>query len=366
MHRSLHRRTVALPRAAGIYLVGTVLLVDGVLALGPHFYDEPLSTVVFYAVMDVGLPLFVLGIGVHLARLDLERAEIRVVTAWLVGALVVFSSLFLWSRLPDLLAGTPLVDLQPDLALYGNVGAVMGAVSGLYRAQASQNARLVEQTAAQQETLTFVNHLLRHNLLNGLQVIDGYVSFLEPHTDADGRRYLRRIDDRSDHMAALIDNVRILVGALGEGISLRPVNCSVVLDREASVARAAYPNAVITTDVPPNATVTANETLGAVFENLFTNAVVHHDGAVPTIEVSAMRRGEFLLIRVEDDGPGLPPSVAEDPFGEGIKSNESSGDGLGLYLVGTLVATFGGTVRVEDVAPRGTAFIVELSAVDAN
>jgi signal transduction histidine kinase len=67
-----------------------------------------------------------------------------------------------------------------------------------------------------------------------------------------------------------------------------------------------------------------------------------------------------VVVRVADNGPGVPDDRKEAVFGRGEKGLRSTGTGLGLYLVDTLVDSYGGRVRVEDNDPEGAVFVVEL------
>lgn len=81
--------------------------------------------------------------------------------------------------------------------------------------------------------------------------------------------------------------------------------------------------------------------------------------------VWASRQGERVLIRVEDDGPGLPePQAArlraahESPLDLGPPAES----GMGLTVVRLLVEAQGGTLRHEPRTPRGSTFTIDLPA----
>jgi two-component system, sensor histidine kinase PdtaS len=83
-----------------------------------------------------------------------------------------------------------------------------------------------------------------------------------------------------------------------------------------------------------------------VVTELLQNAAEHAftDGEPGTIELLAERDGEDLVVRVRDDGQGLP---------EGFDPAES--DGLGLQIVRTLVTSeLGGSLRMGTPAGAGT------------
>ena len=100
--------------------------------------------------------------------------------------------------------------------------------------------------------------------------------------------------------------------------------------------------------------------LEAVFRNLLKNAIQHNHSDVPEVTVSTEERDEVVVVRIADNGPGVPDDRKETIFGKGKKGLESSGTGLGLYLVRSLVDGYGGDVWVEDNEPTGAVFAVEL------
>jgi signal transduction histidine kinase len=96
------------------------------------------------------------------------------------------------------------------------------------------------------------------------------------------------------------------------------------------------------------------EHLTVVMQNLVRNALEH--GAPPVV-VSAARRGDEVVLTVQDAGPGIDEDLRPKLFGRLTR-----GTGLGLFIVRHLVEANGGTVGYEPAQPRGARLVVTLEA----
>ena len=87
-----------------------------------------------------------------------------------------------------------------------------------------------------------------------------------------------------------------------------------------------------------------------IVENLLVNAV-KHTPPTATIWVGARRVDNGVIVRVEDDGPGVADDERErlfEPFERGEESSPSPGLGVGLSLVARFAEAHGGRAWVED------------------
>ncbi len=90
--------------------------------------------------------------------------------------------------------------------------------------------------------------------------------------------------------------------------------------------------------------------------NLLDNASRHTpDGA--TIELGLTQEGDFAVVEVADDGPGIPAALRTQIFdrfvrGEGPADAAEGPTGLGLAIVSAVAASHGGTRRSDRVSPR--------------
>jgi HD-like signal output (HDOD) protein/signal transduction histidine kinase len=100
--------------------------------------------------------------------------------------------------------------------------------------------------------------------------------------------------------------------------------------------------------------------ISQILQNLLGNAVdaVAGQGAV-TVRTSAA--GEQVRIAVEDNGPGIDPTVKATLFTAGTSTKEGRHGGLGLAIVHTLATKLGGSISCQ-TRPGQTAFILALPA----
>ena len=89
--------------------------------------------------------------------------------------------------------------------------------------------------------------------------------------------------------------------------------------------------------------------LRRAFRNLISNALRYGERA----RVSLVREGRTAVVRIEDDGPGIPEGEIEammEPFsrGETSRNRETGGAGLGLTLARAIAEQHGGTVTLRN------------------
>ena len=114
-------------------------------------------------------------------------------------------------------------------------------------------------------------------------------------------------------------------------------------------------------DCPPDAGFAGErQDLEEMIGNLSDNAVKWGHGRL-AIRVTQTNR---LIIRIEDDGPGMAETDAPRALIRGGRLDEhgASGSGLGLAIVADLAALHGGELRLERSALGGLAAILDLPA----
>lgn len=124
-------------------------------------------------------------------------------------------------------------------------------------------------------------------------------------------------------------------------------------------------------DLPDEATVTGTDALQIAIEHLIENAVKHndHDPYVRvTVETEATGSDgrRRVLIKIVDDGPGIPASETITTSLEQDPTAVEHGTGFGLHVVSQIVETAGGVVHFEtDNEFGGTTATIRLPQVNS-
>jgi signal transduction histidine kinase len=92
---------------------------------------------------------------------------------------------------------------------------------------------------------------------------------------------------------------------------------------------------------------------------LYENAIAASAPRPPSVVTRAARSSRGLVLSVADDGPGVPPGLAERIF-EALVTGRPGGTGLGLALARRIVEAHGGTLALEPQSGPGATFRVEL------
>ncbi|WP_348643009.1 HAMP domain-containing sensor histidine kinase [Natronomonas gomsonensis] len=252
------------------------------------------------------------------------------------------------------------------------IGLGIGVAIGISEARAvdsaieAERAELqAEHLEAQRDLLEYLNSLLRHEVLNSVNVISGYASLLQEEHPSESRshEYGETIEEQSQDMSQVIHDVRVLLDATHGTATFDPVNLSEILREEVKKVDRTYDTAEIDASIPDDVLVPADRLLRRVFGNLLSNAVEHNDSETPVISVTVTTTPETVRIEIADNGSGIPDTAAETLFTRPETGRPDHG--VGLYLVGKLVENYRGRIDLTESGSNGSVFTVELPRVSS-
>jgi len=173
---------------------------------------------------------------------------------------------------------------------------------------------------------------------------------------------LRRIRDAGERIQRLARD--LITYARPSADSPEPLDLGILLDQAARMCDPALreARARVLQEIAPAPTILGGRAgLLQVFVNLITNAAQALRAEGGTVTLSLQSLGDEVVVRVADDGKGMPPEVQARVFEPFFSTKEGGrGVGLGLSIVQGIVARHGGTIDVASEPGRGTTFTVRL------
>ncbi|NLB00545.1 MAG: PAS domain S-box protein [Methanomicrobiales archaeon] len=217
--------------------------------------------------------------------------------------------------------------------------------------------------AANREANLYLD-IMTHDIKNVENVSNLYTDLLLEILEGEAALYARKIRSNIARSAEVLGNVTTIRRIHHDSPDVEAVDLAAAIKKEV----AAFPDVAIEFAGETSAQVWADDLLPEVFTNLIRNAVRYGGPDVRiTIRVDDYD-GESVMVSVEDTGPGIPDPMKESIFYRFERGWVGGyGDGLGLFVVRTLIERYGGTIRAEDrvegQSDRGAVFRFTLREV---
>ena len=212
-----------------------------------------------------------------------------------------------------------------------------------------------------------------HELRTPLSIIKGYVETLldtEADTESVSHRFLKKIENHSDRLTFLIEDILTLshLESGDTGLDRREVNIHQlvqgVLDGLREMAN--KKEVRLENNVPEDTCLFADsQRMFQAINNLVENGIKYGGACV---SVCATETNGELDLCVNDDGPGIPAEVCDRIFErffrvDKARSREMGGTGLGLSIVKHVTQLHGGTARVDSKPGEGAYFHLTLPII---
>jgi len=225
---------------------------------------------------------------------------------------------------------------------------------------------------AKDEFIAMVSHELRTPLVTGLGYIELMLEGMLGPVSERAAKGMKVAFRNLTRLSALIDDVLSYHHLIESDPRARPVRRPVdlaMLLRDAVaefLVREGIEAERVSQDIPPGLppVIADVDMIRRVLDNLLDNAA-RHAGRNAGIAVAVAECEGGVEVSVSDDGPGMPPELAEKAFELFVKSAASTqGSGLGLAIIREILQAHGSKPALRTAPGEGTSisFVLEASA----
>jgi signal transduction histidine kinase len=282
-------------------------------------------------------------------------------------ALLVLRPLRRVTRSMERFAADPESDPETPSDRHDEIGRVERELARMQE-EVRQSLRSRARLVALGEAVAKINHDLRNMLTSAQMASERLAASPDPAV----AKALPRLERALGRAAALSRNVL----EYGKSEEPAPQKTRVVLTQALTLAAedaGLDPDGVrLVKQLPPRFAVEADpDQLYRILVNLMRNArqaIESDPGRAPerrgkgAITISAFAEDGVSVVRIADDGPGIPARLAQRLFEPFVSSKTSEGTGLGLTISRELAALHGGELRLVDGAEGGAVFELRLPA----
>jgi len=195
--------------------------------------------------------------------------------------------------------------------------------------------------------LNLLTIVTRHDIMNSLTILGGYLELLNDHPPEPKHSMI---------LAKLKSSVKMITASIE--FTQRYQDLGVVAPDWMNVNDTFY-RACIHIDIKKiryestvdRLEIFADSLLGQVFYNILQNAVEHGDH-VSVVRLSSVQVPDGMLLRIEDDGIGIPDNDKEKIFNRGFGKN----NGMGLFLSREILLLTGISIRETGSEGSGARF----------
>jgi len=242
---------------------------------------------------------------------------------------------------------------QLDVALPNGKRDEFGRLTTAFN---SMVGRVREMIRARDQLLVDVSHELRSPLTRMKVALE------LPPNDEQRSRLAEDIADMERMVAELLELERL---RSGRGLSTVRQDLTAILLDVAEDFRDRAPGVCVVAPARAMLIDVDGEKIRTVLRNLVENAVKYSLPQSRPVEISAVDEGDRVVVRVTDDGVGIPDGDVDrvfEPFFrvDPSRSKSTGGYGLGLSISKRVMEAHGGSIAVEQPRGRGVSFVLTL------
>lgn len=229
--------------------------------------------------------------------------------------------------------------------------------------------RIAQTNRLKSEFISLVSHQLRSPLSVFKWTLD-VVERWGKHQDAEhnNQNFLQTLRNTTENMIGLVNSLLEVSRIEARTFILREETFSLpdlakgIADNFRNYAQASNIHLSLEAEADLPALRADRDRIAIVIQNLLDNAI-RYSLRAGTVKVSISKKGNSLLVSVDDQGIGIPPNLQKRIFekffrvGNMQKSDKQThGTGIGLYIAKEIVTASGGTIGFTSEEGRGSTF----------
>ena len=227
-----------------------------------------------------------------------------------------------------------------------------------------------ERLKSTNRELEAFTYSVSHDLRAPLRQIDGFsrilIDHLGPGLDPQSQHYLGRIQEGTQHMGRLVDDLLNLAQLGRQDVHTRHTSLNAIVKEILAELRPDWADRMIHWVIGELPSVECDPGLiKIVFTNLLSNAIKYtRPREVATIEVGSSVSNGWSTVFVRDNGVGFNMKYADKLFGvfqRLHRADQFEGTGVGLATVQRIIHKHGGEVWAEAEPDLGATFFFSLA-----
>jgi light-regulated signal transduction histidine kinase (bacteriophytochrome) len=231
--------------------------------------------------------------------------------------------------------------------------------------EAQRQAERLIRFNAELEAFTYA---VTHDLKEPLRSVSVFTELLVQRTqpDEETKELATFIVEGAQRMSALLDDL-LSFTSLKAQVKLQRIGLRRAAERAIQNLDKIIRESSATVDLDPLPMVDGHPNhLMQLFQNLIGNAIKYRSEEPPRIHIAVERLGTECIIKVKDNGIGIPPEYREHVFGlfKRLHGREIPGTGIGLAICKKIVEGMGGRIWVEPNGDQGSAFCFSVTPVN--
>jgi len=214
----------------------------------------------------------------------------------------------------------------------------------------------ISEAQANREQLQVLSRVLRHNIKNDMNVIQGRAELIETHGQTAVLSHVEKILEKSQTFVEMAENQHRITDSLTDNsetvdVEMAPTVSSVVSDMQSR-----YPAVELNAELSSECLARTTPEIAEAVRELVQNAVVHSDRECPSVAISLERTDTMAELTVRDDGPGIPEQEWHVLTANGEIDALKHGTGLGLTIVADVAEAHGWAVELRESDAGGARF----------